>query len=148
MEKPLRLKWKWCLLMVLGIWILSVAGYWTVSVVCRGKGFTCRQDFTFVHTFLAPAMLLVALIPLSFPQFVSSKWLMPGLAIWEGVMIPGVCLVGRWSTDLGSHCDKVAMLSGTAAFCLLNAIWAISRLWRRVVTFGPRKLRCSIQAAA
>ena len=121
--------------MALGVWLLVAVSYEAGPVVW--------PDFTFIHTFLWPAMVLVALMPLSFSNFVSSKWFAPGIAIWEGVMIPGVYLVGRRITGLGSHCDKAAILGGGVAFLAMFGYWAITAF----TTFCRRKLDRSIQAA-
>ena len=127
MQRPFRLKWKWSLLVALGVWALSVVGYLVLSVVCRDGRFVCRQDVSFVQTLIFPAMALVGLAPFSLPKFIYSKWLIPGMAAWLAVTMPGVYLVGRLFTALGNHCDKTAILAGVAVFFVLNLFWVIAR---------------------
>lgn len=126
------------------LWNLAITfAVWAFMAVCYEAGWIYWQEFTFVHTFIAPAMYLVALAPLSVKRVVRSEYLLPYMAVWEGVMIPTVYLVMRWITGFGHHCDRASLISGVLGFLGLLAYWAIATFVRRV----RRKLDRSIQAA-
>ncbi len=114
MEKPFRFRWS--LLIVLTVWVLLV--------VCYEAGMVVWRDFTFVQTFIGPAVLMVALAPLSTKSLASSRWAMPCMAVWAGVMIPVVYLGGRWITGFRHHCDWLFLIGGITAFSAILLLWA------------------------
>jgi hypothetical protein len=128
-------------------WSLIIAfGMWAFVVICYEAGLTHPQAFTFVHTFIAPAVVLVAIVPLSVTRVVTHRWFVPGIATWTGFTIPAVYLTGRWITNYVHHCDKVAIFGGIGAFSVINACWVIPR-WRRwVLTNEKRVLTKAIDA--
>ena len=132
MERIKPLKFRWNLIIASAMWIFTA--------ICYEAGVIYWQDFTFVHTFLAPAVLLVAFAPLSVRHVVSSPLLRPGMAVWAGVMVPVVYLTGRRLTGFGHHCDRASVIAGIIVFSTIFLRWAI-------VTFCRRKLVRAIQAA-
>jgi hypothetical protein len=138
-KKPFRYQWKWSLLTAFGVWAFVVVIY--------VAGFVPWKDVTFVHTFIWPAVMLVALVPLSIPIFADSKWFMPGMGAWMGVTIPGVYIGGSWVAGFENHCGKVATLGGIVAFLALNILWVISRRQGWALTEQERSIDSQVRVA-
>ncbi len=122
-EKPLKFRW-----------ILVIASTaWAFMAISYEVGWTQWQDLTFIQTFIGPGVLLVALAPLSTKSVASSKWHMPVMAAWAGVMIPLVYLAGRWITGFEHRGDGLFLIGGIIIGTVILVYWAIT------VIHGHRK---------
>lgn len=137
-KKPV--KFRWSLIIAFAMWIFTV--------ICYQAGLTEPRVFTFVNTFIVPALVLVPIAPLSVARVVTHRWFMPGIAIWAGFTIPGIYLTGSWITGVGHRCDKVVMLGGVVAFFVLNMLWAVDRWQGRVSKELERSIDSRVRVAS
>ncbi len=121
MEQPL--KFRWSLLIVFALWVLGFA--------CFETGVVKWPEFTLIHTFLGPAVLLIALTPLSSKKVTAAKWLMPFMAGWAGVVIPAAYIPLRWGSGFGNHCDRASVLAGVLAFSMIAVSWLMKIVGNR-----------------
>jgi hypothetical protein len=126
MAKHSVLKYRWIVLFALPVW-----GLLAISIAF---GMTRRKEFTFVHTFIPLAMLLIALAPVSVPRIATHRWFLPIAATWSCSAIVAIHFLGAWLTGLGHQCDWVVLTASIAGFCVLNIGWLATRLWRRYRT--------------
>jgi hypothetical protein len=109
-------------------WILLIAvGLWVFLVACYGAGAIRIKDFSFVHTGIAPLVLLTVLAPTSIRSVASWRLFAPLYAAWAGVMMPLVNAVGEQITGLEHHCAPLFLLGGAAIFVILMLRWLTTR---------------------
>lgn len=120
-NKPIRFRW---------VLVIST-GIWGLLVFSIAFG-VARKEFTFVHTFIPFAMLLVALAPLSAAKIVTHELFVPIAMTWAASAIIAIHFLGKWLTGLGPECDRVVLTASFASFGLINIGWMANRLrrWR------------------
>ena len=122
-------KFRWVVLVVFGAWAL-VAFFYAMNLIRV-------PDFSFVHTFIAPSILLVVLAPTSIKAIANKRLFTPFWAVWTGVMVPFVNFVGEEVTGLGHHCASIFGIGGLVAFALVFATWIAEGYRKRNAESAP-----------
>ena len=87
--------------------------------------FMVMLGFNFIHTFVLPVVLIIALIPLSGERFVSHFLYRLIMSIWLAIVIPTSYISIRWALGLNSHCDRASIIAGQICFFTFMLKWIV-----------------------